>query len=70
MVQRLSISCISTGFSGLNTVDTGNQGLYIHGTEFGNSAEFWMGLQDDFDLEKERLKIESEVSEILRMKVS
>jgi plasmid maintenance system antidote protein VapI len=51
-------------------VDTGNQGLYIHGTEFGNSAEFWMGLQDDFDLEKERLKIESDLSEIRRMKVS
>ncbi len=37
---------------------------------FGNSAEFWMGLQDDFDLEEERLKIENELSEIRRMKVS
>jgi addiction module HigA family antidote len=37
---------------------------------FGNSAEFWMGLQGDFDLEEERLKIENELSEIRRMKVS
>lgn len=23
---------------------------------FGNSAKFWLGLQDDFDIEEERLK--------------
>ena len=37
---------------------------------FGNSAQFWMGLQDDYDLEEERLKIEKELHEIHRIKVS
>jgi antitoxin HigA-1 len=31
---------------------------------FGNSAEFWMGLQDDFDLENEKYKIEDELNSI------
>ena len=37
---------------------------------FGNSAQFWLGLQDDYDLEEERLKIGDELSRIKRMKVS
>ena len=37
---------------------------------FGNSAQFWLGLQDDYDLEEERLKIGDELSGIKRMKVS
>ena len=37
---------------------------------FGNSAQFWLGLQVDYDLEEERSKIENELSEIQRMKVS
>src|SRR6056297_1987848 len=37
---------------------------------FGNSAQFWLGLQDDYDLEEERLKIGDELSGIQRMKVS
>ncbi|MFO7729405.1 MAG: HigA family addiction module antitoxin [Spirochaetia bacterium] len=37
---------------------------------FGNSAQFWLGLQDDYDLEEERIKIGDELSEIQRMKVS
>jgi addiction module HigA family antidote len=37
---------------------------------FGNSAQFWLGLQDDYDLEEERIKIGNELSEIQRMKVS
>ena len=37
---------------------------------FGNSAQFWLGLQDDYDLEEERIKIGNELSGIQRMKVS
>ena len=37
---------------------------------FGNSAQFWLGLQDDYDLEEERLKIGDELSGIKKMKVS
>ena len=37
---------------------------------FGNSAQFWLGLQNDYDLEKEREKIGDELSGIQRMKVS
>ena len=37
---------------------------------FGNSAQFWLGLQDDYDLEEERIKIGDELSKIQRMKVS
>ena len=31
---------------------------------FGTSAQFWLGLQDDYDLEEERDKIESELEKI------
>lgn len=31
---------------------------------FGTSAKFWLGLQNDFDLEKEQFKLRSELSEI------
>ena len=37
---------------------------------FGNSPQFWLGLQDDYDLEEERSKIGEELSAIQRMKVS
>ncbi len=37
---------------------------------FGNSAQFWLGLQDDYDLEEERIRIGNELSGIQRMKVS
>ena len=37
---------------------------------FGNSPQFWLGLQDDYDLEEERSKIGDELSAIQRMKVS
>ncbi|WP_319560113.1 HigA family addiction module antitoxin [Marispirochaeta sp.] len=37
---------------------------------FGNSAQFWLGLQDDYDLEEERSKIGDELSGIQRLKVS
>lgn len=32
---------------------------------FGNSPEFWMGLQNDFDLEEEKNKISKELDQIL-----
>ena len=32
---------------------------------FGNSAKFWLGLQDDFDIEEEK---ESKVQELLSIK--
>lgn len=31
---------------------------------FGNSPEFWLGLQNDFDLEEEKLKINKELNKI------
>ncbi len=31
---------------------------------FGNSAKFWLGLQDDFDIEEERIQKKSELSAI------
>ena len=31
---------------------------------FGNSAKFWLGLQDDYDIEEEKLKKEKELNEI------
>lgn len=37
---------------------------------FGNSPQFWMGLQDDFDLEEEKIKIEEELKTIHRVKAS
>jgi plasmid maintenance system antidote protein VapI len=33
---------------------------------FGNSAKFWLGLQDDFDIEEEMLSKELELNEIKR----
>jgi addiction module HigA family antidote len=32
---------------------------------FGTSPQFWLGLQNDFDLEDEKAKIESELSSII-----
>ena len=31
---------------------------------FGNSAEFWLGLQDEYDLRREREKLEKELKKI------
>jgi addiction module HigA family antidote len=31
---------------------------------FGNSAEFWLGIQDEFDLRQEREKIEEDLKKI------
>ena len=31
---------------------------------FGNSPEFWLGLQNDFDLEEEKYKISKELDKI------
>ncbi|MDH3650634.1 MAG: HigA family addiction module antitoxin [Saprospiraceae bacterium] len=31
---------------------------------FGTSAKFWMGLQNDFDLEEEQMKLSKELNEI------
>ncbi len=33
---------------------------------FGNSAKFWLGLQDDFDIEEERNEKKAEIEEIKR----
>ena len=37
---------------------------------FGNSPQFWMGIQNDYDLEEERIKIEEELKYITRVKAS
>ena len=31
---------------------------------FGTSPKFWLGLQDDFDLEEERLEVQNELKQI------
>lgn len=31
---------------------------------FGNSAKFWLGLQDDYDIEEERSEEQAELAEI------
>ncbi len=31
---------------------------------FGNSADFWLGIQDEYDLRKEREKLKSELESI------
>ncbi|WP_373519859.1 HigA family addiction module antitoxin [Pricia sp.] len=31
---------------------------------FGNSAKFWLGIQDDYDIEEEKVNKEKELSEI------
>ena len=36
---------------------------------FGTTAQFWMGLQDDFDLEEEKLKIENELNSIQKFEL-
>ena len=33
---------------------------------FGNSAKFWLGLQDDFDIEEESLSLKEELNSIPR----
>ena len=40
------------------------------GKYFGTSAQFWLGLQNDYDLEEEKLKINQELNEIKKIKVS
>lgn len=36
---------------------------------FGNSAKFWLGLQDDYDIENELLEKSKEIKKINRMKI-
>lgn len=35
----------------------------------GTTAQFWMGLQDDFDLEEEKIKIENELNSIQKFEL-
>ena len=37
---------------------------------FGNSAEFWLGIQTEYDLREERSKMEEEVKKIHRIAVA
>lgn len=34
---------------------------------FGNSAKFWLGLQDDFDIENEMIEKKEEIDRIAKM---
>ncbi|NLO71879.1 MAG: HigA family addiction module antidote protein [Porphyromonadaceae bacterium] len=38
------------------------------GAYFGNSAKFWLGLQNDYDIENEMLEKSSEVKRIIRIR--
>ena len=40
------------------------------GRYFGNDPQFWLGLQDDFDIEEERRSFEKELSSIKRFNPS
>lgn len=33
---------------------------------FGNSAKFWLGIQDDYDIEEEKQKKEKELNDIVK----
>lgn len=35
---------------------------------FGNSAKFWLGLQDDYDIEEEKATLEKDLESIVRFK--
>ncbi len=37
---------------------------------FGTSAQFWLGLQNDFDIEEQKTKIQTELYEINAIRVS
>ncbi len=37
---------------------------------FGNSADFWLGIQDEYDLRRERKKIASDLEQIPHVKAS
>lgn len=37
---------------------------------FGNSADFWLGIQDEYDLREERKKIATELEKIPHVKAS
>lgn len=37
---------------------------------FGNSADFWLGIQDEFDLREEKRKIADELEKIPHVKAS
>ncbi|NOY09400.1 MAG: HigA family addiction module antidote protein [Spirochaetes bacterium] len=37
---------------------------------FGNSADFWLGIQDEYDLRRERIRLKSELSNIRSAKTS
>ena len=36
---------------------------------FGTSPKFWLGLQDDYDLEEQTLKLQNELKEIQTLKI-
>lgn len=37
---------------------------------FGNTAKFWLGLQDDFDLEEERFEKKNELKKIKKLELT
>ena len=37
---------------------------------FGNNADFWLGIQDEYDLREEKKNIEKELEKIPHAKVS
>ena len=37
---------------------------------FGNSAKFWLGLQDDFDIEEENNHLKNKLNSIIRFSVN
>jgi len=37
---------------------------------FGTTPQFWLGLQNDYDIEEEKMKIKKELNEIKTIKVS
>jgi plasmid maintenance system antidote protein VapI len=37
---------------------------------FGTTAGFWLGLQNDYDIEEERLKIDEKLNNIKKLHIS
>lgn len=58
----VSQSLIASIISGRSKI-TANMAIRL-GKFFGNSAKFWLGLQNDYDIEKEQQKYEYEISRI------
>ena len=45
----------------------GGKGREDYSAYFGNSAEFWIGIQSEYDLRRERVAIKEELEQIVTL---